>query len=122
MILRHLTWENSKSTSSDTGKTGNFKSSAKTAAKAVTAGVIGGVAGAGVGFAKTMAGKSTHDAGSGTGSFVGKAISVGSKITNSDTQYGNKESANDMEISGSIAKGSDDDSSSYISGVPGENE
>lgn len=121
----------SSSTNSKTGKIGNFMKT--------TAGVAGGaVAGAVSGSVKGMVGIGTHSAGRKSGSgFVStargavntaKAIKeapgkAGEKIADKIT--GNKSSSNDNTTGsisqGSISQGSDEKSSSYVSGVPSNN-
>jgi len=96
-----------------TSKTGNFKKSASATAKITAAGIGAGVAGAVSGTIKAATGFSTHNAGQKSGNVIGAMMVSREQEKNNDTNN-NSNSA----IEGSISDGS---SSSYISGVPGEN-
>ncbi len=117
-------------TGAGTGKMGNFMNSAKSAAKMAGAVVGGAALGASSGAVKGMVGIGTHSAGRKSGSgFVSTARGTASAMKTAkeapeklgekiaDKIMDNK-SSNTNGLNGTISKGSDNKSSSYVSGVP----
>lgn len=112
-------------TSNNTTAKSNFINSAKSAAKTASASALGGAMGAASGAAKGMVGIGTYNAGQKSGNFAAKAVSK-SNTNNTTSGIGSLKDQKGSSTIGSIYPGDrsqkeDNDNSSYISGVPGEN-